>query len=482
MTFSPDGTTLALLVNDTVFVYDTVTGREVRSLDILQPFRLNYSPDGQTLIIATMFESRIVLWHLADASTALLKGHERSILFADFTADGATAISLDSGGNLMTWDTRHRDIDHIVPGTEAWLNSAAEEVIVVDRLDTLSLTRYDLKTYAERGRVAVAPSEYVAEFSEDFQYVLLQEQVQDEDTGSMDGTLRYRVLDLKNSTALATIVLERPSGDASTTLTAAAHLIPGQARALVFRREDVWDDASASYSGTAEWLLWDFIAGTLEPYAVLNTAAADAVALNAIGPAGQWVDIALPDPETYSKPQRLDLTTGAPLEFRPAAPATIPGDDTLYAEVLEDGRSSSTLQLKAVATGEVVETITLEGSVYSPNVMIDPQQNGGGGGAISPSLGFFAGGSSSAFYLQDRSSGHILRDFGDDGLAVIGFAENYTRLIAVTVEGVVIYRQDTLESLVAWTCANRYITPLTELQQGFYRITATEGVCSAAGA
>jgi WD40 repeat protein len=457
-------------------------GLEVRSLDIQQPSLLNYSPDGQTLLIGTQFESRLVLWNLWDATTALLKGHTRPILYADFTADGNTAVSLDSFGNLLTWDTRRGDIVQILPGEQAWLNSAANELLTLDqvsRLEKSRLRRFDLTTFTELGSIALPTSALITAFSTDFRYVLLQSH-----NSSFITETSYRVVEV-NSGAELDMQTFKASGENSS-LTIEVRFIPNSSQALIFSREDTYSETGES-TGTVNWWLWDFAAQTLEPYDTLMAAAPDALMFTGITADGTAADLVQPDPENYGSPQRLDLATGTPLPFEPSV-TTIPGDATLYVFFEETGGTTTNLQLKEVGTDTIVETIRLEGQVYSGSVVIDPTQNqmviaynsgGGGGGQVSPALVFGTGASTSAFYLRDRATGSVIRDFGDNGYEVLGFVDNYTRLIAITNAGVVIYRHDNLASLIEWTCAERYIPALTDEERAFYRITSSTSLCEA---
>ena len=106
--FSPDGKTIATGGSEYVQLWDAVSGEPTASFqtesgDIVIE-KLAFSPDGKT--IATGETADIRLWDVATAThKATLQGHTNSVLSLSFSPDGSTLASGSMDYTIRLWDT-----------------------------------------------------------------------------------------------------------------------------------------------------------------------------------------------------------------------------------------------------------------------------------------------------------------------------------------------------------------------------------------
>ncbi|MFC7884714.1 trypsin-like peptidase domain-containing protein [Streptomyces sp. NPDC057376] len=112
-TFSPDGTTLVTggFQSSSVHLVDVRTRRRVGSFDAVHKsiYSVTFSPDGSTLAMASG-DGKLRLWDFDRRRLiATLAGHTDMAQSVSFTPDGKTLVSSGRDGAAMLWDARtHR--------------------------------------------------------------------------------------------------------------------------------------------------------------------------------------------------------------------------------------------------------------------------------------------------------------------------------------------------------------------------------------
>jgi WD40 repeat protein len=491
LAFHPDGTRLAVIANGVMHVYDTETGAALNAPRVHAPDMLSYSPDGRYLLIGTIFESQIALWDTtSDNPPIILSGHTDSLLAVEFAGSSDLAVSLDITGTLIKWDLNSGIEEYAFPGVSAWLNNTANEFITISGFynDSPELVHYSLATYEELSRVSLPENISDPIFSADFSQFISQ--VRDENSGS---TNHFILVDTQTGAIVQKITTEQTIPESF--YYARYQFVPGRQQAILLIDESKWDDATQTNMSRREWLLWDLATGSIQPYAPLNNLSLEAIDSWTFHPEGQWLYITIPITDKDDRVQyvvtRYDFATGEELSrFDPDAHIDMFIDDgaSFISTEYPQESDSSVVTLRDSQTGVLQQSLInqLDRGVGSL-LLLDLQSNraviafasgGGGGGPISPSLSFGTGGSESGFYILDTATGEILWDFGDPeySVSIIGFNADNSAFIAAE-DKITLYRNDTLDSLIAWTCANRYVPELTEEQQARYRITSTDSVC-----
>lgn len=110
ISYSPDGTKLAVASSQGVWIYDTRIGTEIRLLTNRggAATYLAFSPDGRTLASGEYYDTSTLLW---DVDTGMLKtsleGHPmdyKSPIFLEFSSNGRTLVSGSGNAPVRLWD------------------------------------------------------------------------------------------------------------------------------------------------------------------------------------------------------------------------------------------------------------------------------------------------------------------------------------------------------------------------------------------
>jgi WD40 repeat protein len=141
VTFSPDGTTLAVADGDTVTLWDVANPAQPRQLSHLtlsggvvsDVFSLAFTPDGTTL--AAGVRDGVTLWDVGNPaqprqlSHLALFGGVTNVFSVAFSPDGTTLAAGDDGGTVTLWNVGHpaqpRQLSHLTVSNGNWVYSVA---------------------------------------------------------------------------------------------------------------------------------------------------------------------------------------------------------------------------------------------------------------------------------------------------------------------------------------------------------------------
>ena len=127
VTFSPDGTRLAVASIIGIWIYDAQTGEE---LDLLightdSVLSVSFSPDGKT-IASGSWDNTIRLWDVDTGDLIRnLIGHTDSVLSVSFSPDGKTIASGSEDNTIRLWDVSTGDLIRNLTGHTNSVRSVA---------------------------------------------------------------------------------------------------------------------------------------------------------------------------------------------------------------------------------------------------------------------------------------------------------------------------------------------------------------------
>jgi WD40 repeat protein len=117
-----DGTVLATATEQTVRLWDTATGKEIRRIENLPRavHHLAFSADGRTLATAGLYAGRVQLWDAATGQELHPNdGHHGLVSSAHLTPDGKAAVTASYDRTVRVWDLGTGKVRHTLDLSEA---------------------------------------------------------------------------------------------------------------------------------------------------------------------------------------------------------------------------------------------------------------------------------------------------------------------------------------------------------------------------
>ncbi len=116
--FSPDGQTIASASSDHVRLWDAYTGEHKQTLKGQNWVSdVAFSPDGQTIAASTSQDSTILLWDVHTGEhKQTLRGHTSGVWSVAFSPDGQTIASASSDRTVRLWDAHTGEHKQILKG------------------------------------------------------------------------------------------------------------------------------------------------------------------------------------------------------------------------------------------------------------------------------------------------------------------------------------------------------------------------------
>jgi WD40 repeat protein/transcriptional regulator with XRE-family HTH domain len=522
--FSADGATVVSASRDgTLRLWDVASGEEVRRFAGHEGAvnSVVFGPDGQTILSGSRDET-VRLWDVASGEEVRrFAGHTDAVMSVAFSPGPGRlqALSGSFDGTLRLWDVAsgeevRRFAGHTAP---VWTVAVSFDgrYAVSGSFDT-TLRLWDVATGAELYRLSDhTDAVMVARFSPDPSHLRVLSGAWDDTVRLWDMTNGQQVRRFEGHTDEIPSVAVSPDGQA---------VLSGGADGTV----RIWETDSAqplhrvvtqtegvnsvAYSPDGRRVLIGAADGTLMVWDIFTQRELlrwrgheQPVNSVAFSPDGQFIasgaddyTIGLWDAERGAEVRRLSghTRTVQSVAFSPDG------------QTLASGSFDGTLRLWDVASGEevrrfepdVVQSVafspdgrailagTFEGVVRLWDVATgqEVQRLTGHQGAVQ-SVAFSPDGqhiASSSFdgtlRLWDAASGLEQRRIAGhrDAVLSIAFHPHAAVVLSGSADGTVrLWRLDTLDELITWTCANRYVQPLTAEQRAIYH-TGSEPLCN----
>jgi WD40 repeat protein len=473
--FSPDSTEITVAA-DEVVQYTVPDGQ------ILTRFKgssgriitIRYSPDGQTVLMAAT-DSTASLWDHNGTLIARQTAHRSGLLFADFVHAGERAVSMDIYGMVMLWDIQPGNVAQRLPNiTPLGLAPDMSYGIGTEYIDEgWDVVTFDMATLAETARLPVLAAPVAAFVANDpnqskFVYTVTKT---DDQFVPISGTIA--VADLTSGDILS----ERTTAGLFSN---AMNFLPDGQRILMnyvlFEEDyvthtDLWDVSSNA-------LVREFV-----PPLPWQSAA--------LSPDGSRLLLATgeSDPEHIELTQMIDVASGETLfslDDEYLAPVWFTPDGTQFidATTASIGGTDTLLTFRDSQTGAIIREMPLKTQlptllVFHPDghsFFTGIRSGGTGTGANLPS------GIDLTYSVDNRQrisqwdtlTGNLIRDFPNESSDAIVLKPDGSGLLTFDR----VWRLDTPEELIAWTCVNRYVADFTPEQRERYDITSDTSVCA----
>jgi len=438
-TFSPDNSVIASVSDDSwVILWDRETGEMIKHFSeggSTGPTIIDvaFSPDGRTLLTGGV--AGVILWDI-DTSQPLshLRGHGGDVNSVAFNSNGRTVISAAVDGTLRLWDLEEGQIIRHYSSTEdgnlftltvspdghtvlsPWFTGSSMNVIIWDLNTGAELRRYSTDNFISNA------------------------------TFSPDGQMALLGVDHYNGTPAEVIMLDVNTG---------AELRRFTGHLTGVRRLGFLPDGHTAFSNDRNGvtILWDVATGS--EIRRFSSDQGDERTTVWFTPDGHnLVDtygdgsIALWDAETGAELRRFEGHTLAPNVV----------DFTADGQRAFSGGPDTTAILWDVATGAIIYRFTDHTSQIP---IVDMTADG--------SLGI-AGAADDTTLLWDLNTGDLIRRY-NSGIFQPTFLPGNQTALRNNFGNLELWRIDaTLDELLTWTRANRYVPELTCDQRELYRL------------
>ncbi len=431
--FSPDGQTALSGGEDDPVLWDVSTGQIIRRFYGHHGWGMSvaFSPDGQHALSGSP-DTTMFLWDVNTGQPiAHFRGHTRDVVGIDFSQSGRYVLSASNDGTVRLWDLdagqlvrRFRAHEADVPSV---IFSRDGRTIVSSSNDGTAIV-WDVQTGQQLHRFALGDGVQQAQFSPDGHNLL------------------FGVGDIFSTIPGAAILWEIDSN------TEIRRFVGHQSgvHTIAFSPDG---QTLASGAGDGVIIVWDATSGE-EMLRLLGHN--NIVITIAFSPDGQMLLSGGFDGTMIL----WDAHTGQELR-------RFVGHTSIVTNVVftQDGRNAvssswdGSVILWDVATGEVVRHLT--GHSAASFVL-----------SLSPDNRLaFAGSADNSSLLWDLETGAILRRYVGDGPYGSAFSPDGRSVVVSFFEGrVELWRIDTLDELITWTRAYRYVRDLTCDERELYRV------------
>jgi WD40 repeat protein len=125
VTFSPDGSRIAGVSDNSVIVWDSSSGKEILDVGEDDVNSAAFSPDGKRIVAALDDKSAVILDAVEGKVIAVLRGHEDHVLSAAFSPDGSRIVTASDDKTARIWDAATSQEIAVLSGHESGVVSAA---------------------------------------------------------------------------------------------------------------------------------------------------------------------------------------------------------------------------------------------------------------------------------------------------------------------------------------------------------------------
>jgi WD40 repeat protein/serine/threonine protein kinase len=437
--FSPDNTMILSGSDDgNMILWDVETGQIVRTFygGGTTIHDVAFSPDGHSILSGGV--AGVVLWNTETGQPHnYLTGHGGTVKSVAFNPNGRTGVSAAVDGTLRLWDLENGQIIRRFNANGLWLSAMAlspdgQKALSVWYIESLpnAIVLSDVNTGEEISRGSINAYITTVAFSPDGQTALLG-------VDHFDGTPSDVILWDVNTAEEIRRFIGHPAG---------------------LRRLGFFPDGRTAFSndGQGITIIWDVETGA----EIRRFTSEEAERLTAwFTPDGQtFVDI-----HADGDIVLWDVVTGA--EIRRFEGHTLPPTNVTFSDdgqrAFSGGQDNTTI-LWDVASGTILHRFTDHSSQIP---VVDMTTDG--------SLGI-AGAADGTTLLWDLNTGELIRRYDDGVFQPIFLPDNRTALVT-NLGNIELWRIDgTLDELLTWTRANRYIPELACDQRELYRL---ESLC-----
>jgi WD40 repeat protein/serine/threonine protein kinase len=480
--FSPDGKTALSASSDTTLIlWDVTTGQDIRVFQghTGEVFSVAFSPDGKTALSGSG-DNTLILWNVETAQPIhTYAGHTREVFAVAFSPDGETALSGSRDNKVGLWDVKTGRLRNFLIGHGGAVTSvkfSPDGRTILSGSEDTKLRLWDSTNGAQLRRFVGHTSRInKAIFSPDGKTILSGS---GDKTAILWDTASGKIIDQYafHNDALGSVAF---SPDGKTALSGSTdktvilwdlttrnvlHVMEGHTKEVSGVAFSPDGKTALSAAGDSTIILWDLATGQQRDVLKGHEEKVNTVTFS---PDGQtalsasrdgtvilW-DLAKKQPKRVLKGHTSNVRS---VVFSPDGKTALSGSE------------DKTVILWNLATGVPIHSfVKHSASVW--DVAFSPDGKTAASGSEDNSV-----------FLWDLESGQAIRRYTGHSAAVrsVAFSPDGKTVLSSSNDGtMILWRVDTLDQLITWTQANRYVPDLTCDQRKLYSL---EPLCAENGA